>query len=120
MVPASAETYAKGLVGDENVTRLGGSDRYDTSKKIAEFVLANGGSADKACIATGSNFPDALAGGALVGRNGSILLLADPGKLTALGVLTANKDSIDTIYYLGGIGAVPQAVRTAAENAIGK
>ena len=119
MVPVSAEGFANGLVGEDNVTRLGGANRYDTSRLIAEFVLRNGGSADKAAIATGKNFPDALAGSALVGRNRSILLLADPGSSTALDVLAANKDSIQTIYYLGGEGVVPPAVRDAAKAAVG-
>ena len=49
----------------------------------------------------------------------AVLLLTDPGKLTVLGVLTANSNSISAIYYLGGIGAVPASVRKAAETAAG-
>ena len=108
-------------LGDAEVRRLSGSNRYETSKTIAGFVLepANGGKADGACIATGRDFPDALAGGALVGTNRSVLLLADPGNLDALEVLADNKDSIYTIYFLGGTGVVPDSVRGKVKAAIG-
>ena len=101
--------------------RLAGDDRYQTSRAIGGFVLANGGTADGACIATGSNFPDALAGGVLVGRIGTILLLADPGapKLVALDALSTSGDDVDHIYFLGGTGAVPQSTRDAAKAAAG-
>ena len=118
VVPTSVENWVSDNVTG-NVQRLAGGNRYDTSKKIAEFVLENGGSANGACIATGANFPDALAGGVLVGRTGSILLLADPSNTIALDVLRLNAAAVNHLYYLGGIGAVPQSVRDAAEAAAG-
>nr|WP_081468532.1 cell wall-binding repeat-containing protein [Desulfosporosinus orientis] len=42
----------------ENIIRIGGADRYATSLAIAQYF--NSGSQD-ICIATGNNFPDALA-----------------------------------------------------------
>lgn len=67
------------------VTDLAGSDRYATAAAVAGssmFQTENGGPLVPG-IATGGNWPDALAGGALTGRWGSPLLLADGGSLPA-------------------------------------
>lgn len=48
------------------VTRYGGSDRYATTALINNAFFPPG-SSDTAFLATGSNFPDALAGAALAG-----------------------------------------------------
>ena len=64
-------------------------------------------------IATGTAFPDALSGGAMLGSFDSVLLLTDPATLSAPAQarLVANKATIDTLFFIGGTGAVSQAVR---------
>ena len=59
------------------VRRIGGSDRYDTSVRIAQEL----GNPQRVVVATGLNFPDALSAGPIasmggVGRPGAILLSA--------------------------------------------
>ncbi|MCL2504202.1 MAG: cell wall-binding repeat-containing protein, partial [Coriobacteriia bacterium] len=57
---------------------------YETAEAIARHALDNS-LATKGFIgvATGSNFPDALAGGAAAGARGGILVLTAPGALSA-------------------------------------
>lgn len=55
------------------VIRLGGTDRYETSARITEHFFRT---ARSVFISVGSNFPDALAGGALAGALSSPLITA--------------------------------------------
>ncbi|NUR59227.1 MAG: cell wall-binding repeat-containing protein [Catenulispora sp.] len=71
-------------------------------------------------IATGGNWPDALSGGALTGRWGSPLLLADGGALPAAELawlkqhtpMTAKTDvaPLGALPVFGGPSAVPDSV----------
>jgi cell wall-associated protease len=60
-----------------SATRLGGADRYATSRAIADAAFASGilGRADLG-LATGATFPDALAGGVLMARRNGAMVLA--------------------------------------------
>jgi putative cell wall-binding protein len=93
--------------------RLSGNDRYATAVDVATYgVDVAGLSWDKLAIATGTNFPDALAGGVLQGKNGSVMLLTTPTALhdSVRTVLEANKLTIETVYFLGGSNAVSDIV----------
>ncbi|MGB4593307.1 MAG: cell wall-binding repeat-containing protein, partial [Coriobacteriia bacterium] len=102
-------------------TRLAGTDRYDTARVVATYGVTDAGLGwDKVAIATGLNFPDALAGGVLQGRTGSVMLLT-PGTSLYPGVastLTANKSEVFEVRFLGGLGAVNQSVRDAVVAAL--
>ncbi|MDZ4180561.1 MAG: cell wall-binding repeat-containing protein, partial [Coriobacteriia bacterium] len=71
-------------------------------------------------ITTGENFPDALAGGIVQGKAGSVMLLTTPTVLQAdtKNTLVSNKSKITTVTFFGGTGAVSTGVRTAVGNAI--
>lgn len=56
------------------IVRIGGVDRYETSLKIAEYGWS-GMSLGTVFMATGSNFPDALAAGAAAGTQNMPMLL---------------------------------------------
>lgn len=58
------------------VTRLGGTDRYDTSRLIVADAFP-AGSSDEVFLATGGNFPDALSVAPVAGRAGAPVLLVD-------------------------------------------
>lgn len=87
------------------VKRLAGADRYETSAVIAEYAIGKSAlSADKMAIATGLNFPDALAGAGLCGKNASIVLLVadnDVAKGYTTNLISTNKASITQGYALG-------------------
>jgi len=61
-----------------NVTRYGGADRYSTAALINNKFFPEG-STDTMFLATGENFPDALAGGALAGPLGAPMYLSRTG-----------------------------------------
>jgi len=90
--------------------RLAGKDRYATAGVISEETFAPG--VDVVYVATGVNFPDALAGSAASGGKGPILLVTKdsiPGAtLTELKRLKPKR-----IVVLGGTGVVSEAVESA-------
>ena len=109
--------------------RLWGETGYDTSQKIADFMVNNHYlSADNAVIACGAQAPkgvDALAGAALAGRlNCPILLVNGNEELEAVdfttidGYLESHADMSGTVYVLGGSYVMPQSVYDAIEMAL--
>lgn len=72
-VSAEVERQVRALSSSRAVLRLGGTDRFHTSRLIAEHAFD---SAPSAFVATGRNFPDALAAGpAAAFSNGPVLLV---------------------------------------------
>lgn len=113
-VSAATETALESLYGPAAVTRLAGASRYDTAVAVATWGCSNAGLGwDGVAIATGANFPDALAGGVMQGVHGSVMLLTPQSSLSSAtaAALTAHKDEIRTVTYLGGTGAVSTSVR---------
>lgn len=123
-------------VGDDVVTsieaaigniaqRISGSDRYATSTAVADFFFAT---PFAVMIATGTNFPDALAGGPLAGSTllspaGMPLLLTKPTSVppALASYLTLHAGSIDDTtsgYLLGGKSAVSTATEDTVEKLI--
>lgn len=117
-VNANVESSLKTKLGDANVVRLGGASRYDTAVLIATYGVDEAGlSWDGVAIATGTNFPDALGGGVLQGKTGSVMLLTDPKALSTptRTALVAHAAGIYEVRYFGSVSAVSQAVRDAIE-----
>jgi putative cell wall-binding protein len=111
-VPTTVETQLTSLgITSE---RLAGASRYLTAIMIAEYGIAEAGLGwNGLAIATGRNFPDALAGGVLQGLDGSVILLT-PGNTLDLDVadtLEDHRPEITLVRFLGGTAAVSQAVR---------
>src|SRR5690606_22130691 len=75
-VLAELGAYATADTADE-VTRLAGSDRYDTAARIAERYPSGG----SVYVVSGTDFPDALAAAAIAGRDDAPVLLSRPGAL---------------------------------------
>ena len=102
--------------------RLAGDNRYETACDVATYGITDGGlSWNRLAIATGTDFPDALAGGVMQGRAGSVLLLTPGTSLDAgvAAILTANASVIDEVRFLGGTAAVTDVVRDAVATALG-
>ncbi|WP_162803006.1 peroxidase family protein [Ornithinimicrobium avium] len=94
------------------VTRIGGSDRYETSAMVSRSFAAVGGSA---FLAAGTNFPDALAGAAAAGMQQAPVMLVRSGSLPTpvqdeLVRLAPNK-----VYVLGGETVLTPALVTAVQ-----
>lgn len=75
-ISPAVESQAAKITGlaAENIARIGGADRYATSLAIAEYF--NLGS-QTLCIATGNNFPDALAGSVYAAKYKAPIILTD-------------------------------------------
>ncbi|WP_422123926.1 cell wall-binding repeat-containing protein [Planococcus sp. X10-3] len=101
-----------GAVGAEvfqalpNPVRYGGKDRYATGLEVnSKLKMGNG----KAFIATGRNFPDALAGSVLAAKNDAPILLV---KGEAIPEATAIQlGNYESYAIFGGTGAVGETVR---------
>jgi len=71
------------LIGSDPV-RLGGDTRYATAAIVAGHALDLGWAPGPYVgVATGLDYPDALAGGVVAGASGGVMLLTTPGVLTA-------------------------------------
>ncbi|MCU9973017.1 trypsin-like serine protease [Mobiluncus mulieris] len=105
---ADIQPYAVGaqtskLMGNMWVSMSGsadGEDRYDTANKLVNWSLWKGG--DTVMVAIGTNYPDALAAGALAASTGQLLVLANPNSNT-LKVPAGTKN----LVFIGGEGANP-------------
>jgi putative cell wall-binding protein len=93
------------------VTRISGTDRFDTSQKINKAAF---GSAAHAYFATGLQFPDALAGAALAGSRHSPLYVVQPTFIPApiCADLVGYRTTAMTLF--GGVQALSPAVQSLA------
>ncbi|WP_298748628.1 cell wall-binding repeat-containing protein [uncultured Serinicoccus sp.] len=104
-VSAEVETELEGFGAE--VVRVSGENRYDTSAEIAGLFPTG---LPVLYLATGTDFPDALTGGARAGRDGAPMLLTDPDELrpsTAEAIAALQPQSV---VVLGGSGAVSDDV----------
>lgn len=95
-----------------NCTRFAGSDRYETSAKIAEQLTTDKG----VMVASGKNFPDALSVAAIAAAKGMPILLSSNDKLPdSIKAYLTNKE-IPISYIIGGTGALGNNVETSLVN----
>jgi putative cell wall-binding protein len=88
------------------VTRIGGADRYAVAANVADLHPTTYG----ATMATGLNWPDALAGSAFAGLVGDKMLLLKPTVVPADTRQAVLDHSLVLIDLLGGTTSVPQAI----------
>ncbi len=100
--------------------RIAGSDRYDTAVRISKASFP--ATAPAVVLASGEQFPDALAGSALAGATKGALLLTRSDELPSIVAFEVARLKPSRIYVLGGPGAVAtsvvdavRAVRPSAE-----
>lgn len=91
------------------ITRIGGEDRYQTSLLIS---YENFASADTVIIATGRNFPDALAASGLAGCLNAPVLLVKTNPAPQALVDELHRLGTTKVIVLGGSAAVPTGVST--------
>lgn len=90
------------------VVRIAGADRYATAARLSAYSF--GGGAPIAFVATGADYPDALAGGAAAGSQGGPMLLTRPTSLPAETRAELARLRPAQIIILGGTGAVSASV----------
>ncbi len=92
------------------VTRYAGADRYETAATLATAAFPDG--ADVVLLATGQDFPDALAASPLAEAEQAPILLTGPD-----GVPDATSDALDalaptTVRLIGGVGAISDDIES--------
>lgn len=101
------------------VTRLSGADRYETARAVATSQpAANVGSVGgkkTALVASGENFPDALAGGAPAFAKKFPMVLTTAGALSPAAAAALDALVIKHVILLGGTSAVTSATQAAIE-----
>jgi putative cell wall-binding protein len=93
------------------VSRLAGADRYATSAAISAATFAPG--VPIAYVATGLNFPDALAGAAAAGKTHGPVLLVPGTSIPASTAAELARLRPAQIAVLGSSGVVSSAVQAA-------
>ncbi len=98
--------------------RIAGTDRFDTSARLAS---AYGMEFDVFGLASGLNYPDALAGGAAMGKAGGALLLTPPTQLhpSARTVLKQHGPYVMLLEAFGGAAGLSDGVLAAAKSSLG-
>lgn len=104
-------TAPPALAAGVSVSRVAGADRYATAAAIADAgwpaALPSGSTL---FLATGQNFPDALAGAAAAGHLGVPLLLTAAGGLTSSAKAEISRLRPAHVALLGGTAALSSAV----------
>ena len=91
------------------VSRLAGSTRYATSAAVADAALVAGGDPSTTWIATGRDWPDALAAGPAAAASGAVLLLVD-GRSGSGPSSAWLADNADAVLVVGGAASITDEV----------
>ena len=106
-------------VSQVSVSRLGGATRWDTARLVADRAVGAGAGIHRLWMATGLDWPDALAAGPAAANKGAVLLLLDgqdlAGSPAASSWLTSQNRRFLEAVVVGGTGSVT----TGAETAVG-
>jgi putative cell wall-binding protein len=103
--------------GNLNVTRIGGASRYDTMKSLVEAAppgsLGSFTGLRTAIVASGANFPDALAAGPISWAKRFPTVLTDPNNLSPQASVALKDLGIQQVLIEGGPSAVSPAVEAS-------
>jgi putative cell wall-binding protein len=119
-VYVAGDTKAISALAAAQVTQLGasvirwaGPNRYETAAAIVNGALGTWGiKVTKIGIATGANWPDALTGGAAMGRQDGLLLLSRPDVLSPYieSLIVSHKATIREVEFYGSTKSLSQTV----------
>ncbi|HEY0868837.1 MAG TPA: cell wall-binding repeat-containing protein, partial [Acidothermaceae bacterium] len=115
------KVYAIGgpaVAADPAATPLSGADRYGTAAAVAAALFTG---PNNVGVASGTQFPDALTGGAFQAHFGGPIVLTDPGTLPVptSTYLTGAEATIVTTSIFGGTAALSTAVQASISTALG-
>ena len=119
-VSTDVEGYLKAFMSGD-VARIAGANRYETAQMVAEMTESILGDDydGMALLATGKDFPDAVAASAMSAGKGWPLYLTAPDNLPASNVTSMEKIGVTDVYVLGGTGAVSASVMSAVDAKFG-
>ena len=107
------------VAANYHVERIGGANRFDTAVKIAQ--RDSGTKPGKVLVATGIDYPDALAAGAAAGANANaVVVLTNDKKMPPETAAYLNSVAGATVYGVGGqavaaLGSRPQTALKGAD-----
>ena len=97
-----------------SVYRIAGNSRYATARMVGNQAVNAGMDPSRTWLATGHNYPDALAAGSAVAADGGVLLLVDGktihGSPDTIAWLDAYSDSFSRVRLVGGASAIATTV----------
>ncbi|EPR76630.1 Chitin binding protein [Leifsonia rubra CMS 76R] len=107
-VSASVETVLEGIAP---VIRFGGGDRYATGLELVGGIFPSSASV---VLATGRNFPDALAATGVAGKLSSPVVLVDGLQSTISSATLAefSRMGVTDVIIAGGTGVISAGIRT--------
>lgn len=107
--PAVASTISS-LLPAATITRISGADRYATARALVDYAFPNG--ASNVFLATGANFPDALAAAATAGAQGEPLILVNgsAGSIDNTTVTFLYSLAVTGVFVAGGGGSVSMSI----------
>ena len=118
VVSTSVEAELEALQLGDQVERIAGADRYETSRLVSADAFTT---APTAFIATGTNFPDALAASAAAGHYAGPVILTN-GSATSIDTDTlALLDTLNTTEVLlaGGTAVVSPGIEASLNTVFG-
>jgi cell wall-associated NlpC family hydrolase len=95
------------------VTRVSGSDRFTTAALLSRATFPAG--APIAYVATGTDYPDALAAAAASGGKGPVLLVG-PGGVPSATATELTRLAPGRVIVVGGTLAIPSSTKAAIES----
>jgi uncharacterized protein YjdB len=120
VVSNDIQTEISSSIGNVNITRLSGEDRFATGIAIAEEFASN---PKHIYVASSENFPDALTGSVLAAQTGSPIVLVDPDSSTLsssgesyLRSIHVFQGNVPDVIALGGASVVPDALVSSMQD----
>ncbi len=109
---AVGSSVSTALAAIAPTSRIGGADRFETSRMIADHAFD---SAAVAYLATGLDFPDGLSAGAAAGAQDVPVVLVDgkAGRLDAATLATLGALNVAEVRIAGGTGVVSAGVASS-------
>lgn len=106
VVSENVEKEIKGLAPNSEITRLSGSNRYETSTNVYKYFNLQ---SNNIVLASGKDFPDALSGSLLASKLNSSIVLSDEENLD-IQQKDFDEKGILNFYILGGASALSKNV----------
>lgn len=123
-IPVSYVVGGEGVISNsvmnefKNSKRISGANRYETNVEILKYFTSQL-NYDKAYVATGMNYPDALAGSALAAKTSSPLILTNNSVIEKSTLEHAKLQMSKEIYALGGSSIVGDNVLQELKTVMG-
>jgi len=107
-VSAGVETELAAYIPAEDIERLSGANRYETSYMVAEKFFP--GNRQNAVLVYGLSFPDGLSGGAVAAQTGApVLLCTDKSANNAYALKWVKESGAFNSLTMGGPSLIPDA-----------